>query len=237
MFVDESGDLGFTKKATKFFIVAYLESDSPQRIRIEIGRVLKQLHQKKRYSLARNELKFSRMDDYCRKYVLEKIAKCDVSLGVVVMNKAFVNHNLRKDPVRLYNWCVVHNIMLSLLPNIAAGNKLHMVFDKSLPNWRIKEFNDYVENKASYLMFSEKKASFSSDGISSEHISSETEPCLQAVDAVAGAYFQKYEHDNDEYIRIIEDKVGCIQVSVEKVKDATPILILPSHKCGHHCLG
>jgi hypothetical protein len=37
-----------------------------------------------------------------------------------------------------------------------------MVFDKSLPNWRIKEFNDYVENKASYLLFSEKKTSFSS---------------------------------------------------------------------------
>ena len=211
MFVDESGDLGFTKKATRFFVVAYLECDSPQRIRIEMSRVLKQLHQKKRYSLFRNELKFSRMDNYCRRYVLEKLAVCDVSLGVIIMNKAHVNGNLREDPVRLYNWCVVHNIMLSLLPNIGAGNKVHMVFDKSLPNWRIKEFNDYVENKASYLLFSEKKVSFSSDSISSEHITSETEPCLQAVDAVAGAYFQKYEHGNDEFVRIIEDKVGAFK--------------------------
>lgn len=151
------------------------------------------------------------MDDYCRKYVLGKLTQGDVSLGVIIMDKACVNNNLRKDPALLYNWCVVHNIMLSLLPNIAAGQKVHMVFDKSLPNWRIKEFNDYVENKASYLLFSEKKTSFSSDGISSEHLSSETEPCLQAADAVAGAYFQKYEHNNDEYVKIIEDKVGAFK--------------------------
>jgi len=101
--------------------------------------------------------------------------------------------------------------MLSLLPNIAAGQKVHMVFDKSLPNWRIKEFNDYLENKTSYLLFSEKKTSFSTEGISSKHLSSETEPCLQAADAAAGTYFQKYEHNNDEYVKIIEDKVGAFK--------------------------
>lgn len=211
VFVDESGDLGFTKKATKFFVVAYLECDVPQRIQVEMSRALKHLHQKKKYSLSRNELKFSRMDDFCRKYVLQKLTFCSMSLGVIVMNKAHVNGNLRVDPSRLYNWCVVHNIMLSLLPSIEAGNKVHMIFDKSLPKWRIKEFNDYVENKASYLLFAEKKASFSRDSISSEHVSSETEPCLQAADAIAGAYFQKYEHGNDAYVRLIEDKVGAFK--------------------------
>lgn len=155
--MDESGDLGFTKKSTKFFVVAYLECDSPQRIRIEMSRTLKHLHQKKKYSLARNELKFSRMDEFCRKFVLKKLSDCKINLGIVVMNKAYVNGNLQDDPCRLYNWCVVHNIMLSLLPSIGEGNKFHMVFDKSLPNWRIKEFNDYVENKASYLLFFREK--------------------------------------------------------------------------------
>lgn len=210
VFVDESGDLGFTGKSTKFFVVSYLECESPQGMRTEIRRILKHLHQKKGYSLARNELKFSRMDDDCRKYVLEKVASCDVTLGVVVMNKAYVKADLRDDPTVLYNWCVVHNIMLSLLPSIVAGNKIHMVFDKSLPTWRIKEFNAYVENKASYLLF-EKGTAFSPDSISSEHVASEREPILQAADAVAGAYFQKYEHQNDEYVRIIEEKVGSFK--------------------------
>lgn len=103
MFVDESGDLGFTKKSTKFFVVAYVECASPQSVRIGINRTLKHLHQRKKYSLARNELKFSRMDDYCRRFVLRKIAGFEASLGVVVLEKALVNSNLRKEPPVLYN--------------------------------------------------------------------------------------------------------------------------------------
>jgi hypothetical protein len=47
--------------------------------------------------------------------------------------------------------------------------------------------------------------------IKKEHVASEREPILQAADAVAGAYFQKYEHQNDEYVRIIEEKVGSFK--------------------------
>jgi hypothetical protein len=210
VFVDESGDLGFTKKSTRFFVVAYVECASPQAMRISMSRALKHLHQRKKYSLARNELKFSRMDDYCRRFVLKKIARFDASLGVVVLEKALVNSNLRKEPPVLYNWCVVHNVMLSLLSNIAAGNRLNIVFDRSLPTWRIKEFNAYVENKARYLLY-EKGAAFSDSSIISEHVSSEMEPCLQATDAIAGAYYQKYENKNDEYVRIIENKIGAFK--------------------------
>jgi hypothetical protein len=210
VYVDESGDLGFTENSTKFFIVAYLECESPHRVQVEMKRVLKHLHQKKLYAMARNELKFSRMDRFCRKYTLEKIAGCDVGLGVVVLEKALVNSNLRNDPPRLYNWCVVHNIMLSMLSHLVANKKLAMTFDRSLPVWRISEFNSYVENKASYLLF-EQGTKLASDCISSQHVASEIEPCLQAVDAVAGAYFQKYEHGNDEFVKIIADKVGAFK--------------------------
>jgi len=207
VFVDESGDLGFSETATKYFIVGYVESGAPVKLRTELKRLLKRLHQKEKYSKSRNELKFSRMDDYCRKTVLEKIVECNVSLGVVVMEKKRVVSKLRKDPSRLYNWCVVHNIMLSLLPQISAGNKMQITFDKSLPMWRIEEFNSYVTNKASYLLF-EKGTKLPPNCISLSHITSEKEFGLQAADAIAGAYFQKYEKQNDEYVKIIEPKVG-----------------------------
>ncbi len=65
-------DLGFSEKATKYFIVAYVECETPVRLRTELRRLLKRLHQKERYSKSRNELKFSRMDEYCRKSALTK---------------------------------------------------------------------------------------------------------------------------------------------------------------------
>jgi hypothetical protein len=207
VFVDESGDLGFSEKATKYFIVAYVEYETPVRLRTELRRLLKRLHKKERYSANRNELKFSRMDDYCRKKVLQKIAECDASLGIVVMEKARVKPDLRKDPTILYNWSVVHNIMLSLIPQITAGNKIQLTFDKSLPMWKINKFNLYATDKAKYLL-NEQGNNFLPDCISLDHIVSEREFCLQAADAVAGAYFQKYQKQNDEYVKIIEHKVG-----------------------------
>jgi hypothetical protein len=207
VFVDESGDLGFSKAATKYFVVAYMECNAPIRIQTDLKRLLKHLHQKKIYSRSRNELKFSRMDDYCRKKVLQKIADFDASLGVVVLEKELVKPNLRKDPTILYNWSVVHNIMLSLIPQITAGNKIQITFDKSLPIWRINQFNSYVENKASYLLY-ETGNSLPPNCISLNHMTSEREFCLQAADAVAGSYLQKYEKQNDEYTKIIENKVG-----------------------------
>lgn len=209
VFVDESGDLGFSKKATRFFIVAYLACSSSEttHVRTEMVRTLRRFHQRARYSSARNELKFSRMDDYCRKYVLEKIAECNVDLGIVALEKAKVLPKLRNDPTALYSWSVVHNIMLALIPHLKANKKLLIVFDKSLSMARINAFNAYVRNKASYL-FHENGNTLPSNCISSDHFDSELEPCLQATDAVAGAYFQKYEKHTEEYAEIISEKVG-----------------------------
>lgn len=80
-FVDESGDLGFSEAAAKYFAVAYIEREAPVRLRTELRRLLKGLHQEKKYSMSRNELKFSRMDDYCRKNTLAKIGECDAVQG------------------------------------------------------------------------------------------------------------------------------------------------------------
>jgi hypothetical protein len=71
----------------------------------------------------------------------------------------------------------------------------------------ISPYNSYVENKASYLLY-EAGNSLPPNCISLDHKPSEREFCLQAADAVAGAYFKKYEKQNVEYTKIIEQKVG-----------------------------
>lgn len=51
VYVDESGDLGFSPKSTKFFIIAFLTCDSSFNIRKEMSRLLKKLHKKGLYPL------------------------------------------------------------------------------------------------------------------------------------------------------------------------------------------
>jgi hypothetical protein len=207
VFVDESGDLGFKELSTKFFIVAYIECESPTKLQVEMKKALKVLHQHKKYHYSENELKFSLMNQKCREYVLQKISACDLSVNAMVVEKTKVHPNLRGDPPRLYNYLVVHNIIFSLLPQMVTNKKFDITFDRSLPSWRIKEFNEYVNSKASFLL-SEKGSSFEQGDISLRHDNSELNPCVQAADAVANAYFQKYEKKNSAYADIIADKVG-----------------------------
>jgi hypothetical protein len=68
-------------------------------------------------------------------------------------------------------------------------------------------FNEYVKNKASYLSYV-NGSSFDGNQISVKHVDSQNEPCLQAVDSIAGAYFQAYERNDNKYIEIIKDKVS-----------------------------
>lgn len=207
VFVDESGDLGFSEQSTKFFVVAYITCDNASRIRTDMKRTLRRLHEKKQYSYVHRELKFSRMNDYCRKYVLGKINSSNPRIGVVIVEKKFVSHKLRTDLTVLYNWTVVHNLMSALLPSIEAGQKLQIIFDKSLPKTRIESFNHYVSEKASYLFF-EKGGKMPRGCISAYHVDSDREPCLQAVDAIAGAYFQLFEKKKDVYVNLIKNNIS-----------------------------
>lgn len=207
VYVDESGDLGFSKKSTKFFIITYIASDSSSILRTKMKRILKKLHNKKKYHFSRNELKFSRMNTYCRKLVLEKLCPSDLEIGVVVVEKKHVKKELREDLTILYNWLLVHHIMSALLPRMEAGQKINIVFDKSLPKKRIIAFNRYLMDKVSYLSYRDG-SDLALDCIYSEHIDSEIEPCLQAADAVAGAYFQKYEREDSQFVAIIKDKIS-----------------------------
>lgn len=204
MYVDESGDLGFSDKSTRFFVIAYLVCNPSVAIRTEMKRLLKRLHEKGFYHRRQNELKFCKMDDTCRKIVLHKIAEFDVSLGVIVVEKSRVKLDLREKLPVLYNYLVVHHIVSALVPSLEAGQKIHITFDKSLPKTRITDFNNYVEEKASYLFY-EKGNNLPSKCLYSDHVDSKHEPCLQAADSVAGAYFHKYEEFDASYADIIKD--------------------------------
>jgi hypothetical protein len=205
-FVDESGELGFSEKSTKFFIVAHVVPNPMNALEISMKRVLKRIHQKKGYHFSRNELKFSRMNAECRRTVIENISLCQADIGVVVVEKSKVKAELRNDLTILYNWLLVHHIMSALVPRLGSGEKIRIVFDKSLPKSRVASFNEYLRNKASYLAYVEGYT-IDLNHISLNHANSEFEPCLQAADAIAGAYFQKYEHSDAQYAEIIKDKV------------------------------
>jgi hypothetical protein len=51
-----------------------------------------------------------------------------------------------------------------------------------------------------------------------ENVDSQDEPCLQAVDAIAGAYFQSYERNNSYYMDIVKDKISNFMLWPQKLR-------------------
>jgi len=209
VYIDESGDLGFSSKSPRFFVVAYLTLDYPFEITKLMKRLLKRLHERKEYARGYNELKYSNSKDIVRQRVLEKICKYNVKVGFVVLEKAKVKPELRKNPAVLYNFVIVDSIMKNILPKLTSNDKLYIIVDRSLSRLSADAFNNYAINKASWLMTVQWRQTeqIKLSNIEVRHENSQKEPCLQAADFLAGACFHKYEHKNDCYYRIIENKV------------------------------
>ncbi|MFQ6077371.1 MAG: hypothetical protein ACE5Z5_14795 [Candidatus Bathyarchaeia archaeon] len=120
-----------------------------------------------------------------------------------------VHPPLREDLNGLYDYTIVHNMMFNILPIYDPAERLNIIIDKGLTRRRRKSFNDYVRSKAGWVWKNilGREASIDPNRIRIEHRDSEGDPCLQAVDYLAGAGFQKYERGKEEFYEIIKDKI------------------------------
>ncbi len=207
VFIDESGDLGFSSKSTKFFVVAYVVPKESWIIRTQIGRILKRLHRRRKYT--GYELKFSNSSHNVRLNVLNKLRKFDWEAGIIVLEKGKVKNDLKRNITILYNYTIVHHVMRKLLLRLEPHESLKIYIDRSLPRSSREAFDDYVRRKAEWVwnVELERHPPLSTDKIKVFHESSERERCLQLADYIAGAAFQKYERGREEYLRLVEDKI------------------------------
>lgn len=87
IFIDESGDLGFTERSTKYYVIASVETRNLLNLTRIIKRVRKTLR-KKRKNIP--ELKFARSDDVIRKRLLKKAVEEDLTFSAIVLQKYVV---------------------------------------------------------------------------------------------------------------------------------------------------
>jgi len=207
VFIDECGDLGFSEKATRYFVVGFLMLDNEWRISVDLQRLLRKLREKGKYK--HDELKFSKASDGVRKEILEVLCSHDMDFGFVILRKSKVHEHLRDDLNLLYRYVVIDPIMEMVLPFLGEGERLRVVVDRSIPQRKLQyEFNSYVELKGYYYSRkAERQLPLYRNMIATEHVDSQSQPCLQAVDCLAGAEFQRFEKRNYDYHNIIDPRL------------------------------
>jgi len=198
IFLDESGDLGFSKKSSKWFLFTIVLTNDHR----SLEKVIKKIHRKlsKKYKRVA-ELHAYHSQSSIKIKVLEQIAKLkDVKVLCTILNKHKVYIDLKNQKNYLYNYTA--NILLDRLHKTNVINKsesIYLFIDQKDTNKNLREnFEKYLKSNLS---------KWGNKQINIKIKPSHTEKCLQAVDFISWAIFRKYELDQDEYYKIIKEKI------------------------------
>lgn len=188
IYLDESGNLGFSEKSGEYFVVAGLCCEHEKTVNRCIKKVRTGLSKK----YTKTEMKFSNSSDVTRRRVLDCIAKMDISISYLAVKKEWIHHHLRDKKH------IIHNYMFGqLLTNILNNNPISstsIIVDKFLPYDEIDDFNEYINLKIPVPG-------------NIKHVSSQSNNGIQAVDFAVGAIHRIYRNNDDTFYNIISEKI------------------------------
>ena len=198
IFLDESGDLGFKKTSSKWFLFTIAltsEQRSLERITKKIWRNLR-----KKYKRI-GELHAYHADNTTRSRMLKSLNELkDLKVMCIILNKQKVYVDLQNQKNYLYNYTA--NVLLERLHAsgiIKDKESLHLYIDSKDTKKTLRE------NFIDYLTSSMKKRRDCHFEVQL-HASHENKS-LQAVDFISWAIFRKYERGDFEFYEMIKSKI------------------------------
>ncbi len=201
-FLDESGTVG-ASNGTHFLVIAVLTAVQPRDLELPVRRALKKLGR----SISCGELKAARSSEKFNTRLLSTIASQDVSIVSVIVDQSAITL-APTDSEAIYRQAVTRTIhhVVERFPCI------DIFLDKRYTNDALvylleKQIRESLVDLTTQMVIIRQQDSF-------------TRKELQAVDAVAWAFFQKYERGNPRFYELIADKVIVEEVlSQKKWKD------------------
>jgi len=198
IFLDESGDLGFSEKSSKWFLITVAIIPDSRVLEHAVKKIWRSLRKKHAHV---GELHASNEKDVTRRRMLHMLAKIDcLQVMTVVLNKTKVYIDLQNQKNYLYNFTA--NILLDGLHSrdiLADDELINLVVDRKDTKKSLRD------NFVSYLTTSMKRRRKGTFKV--ELHASHENKSLQAVDFVSWAIFRKYKHNDFEFYEIIKDKI------------------------------
>lgn len=195
--MDESGDLGFSKKSSKWFMFTLAVTNDKRTLERVIRQVWKPL-KKKHKKLG--ELHAYHANDITRTRILQKLSTAgDLKILCVVLNKEKVYVDLQNQKNYLYNYTA--NILLDRLhqKGVLKDGIIELYIDRKDTK------KSLTENFVKYLEDSMKQRNGKKMKISLH--TSHQNKSIQAVDFISWAIFRKYESGDYEYYELIKEKI------------------------------
>lgn len=198
IFLDESGDLGFSNKSSKWFLLTMAIIQEKRSLERIVKKVWKSLRKKHKHI---GELHASNEKDVTRVRIAKLLSECaDLKIMVVILNKDKVFVDLQNQKHYLYNYAA--NILLGKLHegNILSDSEdIDLVVDRKDTKKTIRD--NFVE----YISSPMEKAR---NGIFNVSLTtSHDDKSLQAVDFISWSIFRKYEYKDHKFYNLIKSKI------------------------------
>lgn len=200
IYIEESGDLGFSPNSNEFFVIGALISDD----NVCLGRCFK----KARDSLGKkkrdvSELKCYNSSKIMKRRVYECLSHCDIEIGYSILRKSQVYERLQNEKSKLYNY-LIGSLILKTLEHYIPNESVHIIIDKSQYDYSRDHFDEYLSDKFLFNGFHEL---INFDKIQISHIDSTKCHGIQAADFIAGCVFRKYrDNDDSDFEKYFEHK-------------------------------
>jgi len=195
VYIDESGDLG--ERGSHYFVITAIWLEKPELL----DRIIKNMRRHKfRKELHKaSELKANKSSPELREHLLEKIKSIELlrAQSIILNKKALYSQFLKENKHKLYNY--VCGVLASSM-NIDS-KKLIIRIDKSKGKQALQDdFNEYIKKKCIETSWNRQVEVY--------HSWSHSWSGLQIADFVSWTIFQKFEHNDDSYFKIIEQKIN-----------------------------
>lgn len=194
IYLDESGNLGYSNKSSKYFLIAMLSTRNHKSIDNCIKRIRQRKLKKKFKEIP--ELKFNNSDEIIRKSVLKCIANKEANIYYILLDKRKVSDKSATTKTEFYTYLT--GFLISQI--LEEKENIELIVDKPLSREKREEFNEYIKEKIIDKLKSKVN-------IRVEHKDSKEDKCIQAVDFISGAIFSKYEFNNELYFNIIQNRI------------------------------
>lgn len=205
VFLDESGGLSFdfTKGGTtRFFVVCLLvlptTRDYRQLTKAVERTIRHKLHRGRAPKRPTHELKGTAVDIATKRYFFQQAQRASFSIYALILNKARVYEDLRRQPERLYNF--VARKLIERCPFQQADDRIILTLDRRKATEDIRAFNQYllVQLQGSLPL---------KVPIEIYHKHSWERKGLQAVDLFSWGIFRKYERGETTWYEVFRERI------------------------------
>lgn len=205
LYIDESGDLGFKKTGSEYFVITCVKIDD-EKTNLAFRRIPQKVRLRKLSKKYKEtpELKFSNSSEIIRNGFLTRAAMLNIEVYSLIIKKEHTKKDLQENLPILYNYLI--NVLLEKpLAKVDRNFELTVCLDKCMSPSQRNNFEAYTKTKFLGRFMTIPKISIS-------HENSRSNGGLQALDFICGAFGYKYntaklKGDCGKYTSLIKNRI------------------------------